>query len=97
MPNNASMNGRIPELGDKDLFRRRNAQPASFLLQDFADGAPLNAKLSGNVLLLHTRVVLRVHADAVAINVIESLLPVPALHEDGKLADRRLSGEQMRI
>ena len=70
---------------------------AGLTCEYLADGAPLDAKLSGNVLLLHTRVVLSVHADAVAINVIESLLPVSALHEDGKLADRRLSGEQMRI
>jgi len=60
--------------GDLELFLRWNVHPLLFVLEDFADRAPLHTVLDCNVLLSSGGVLLVIQADLLSVNVEETLL-----------------------
>ena len=59
---------------DLELFLRWDVHPLLFVLEDFADRAPLHTVLDCNVLLSSGGVLLVIQADLLAVDVEETLL-----------------------
>ena len=70
------------------ILTLRDSEPLGFVFENFTNGAALNAKQRRNVLLFHARVVLSGDTDLVAIDIVETLLPVPAGVQRRVFADR---------
>ena len=70
----------IPVLGNLELFFSWNVHPLLFVLQDFADRAPLHAVFDRNVFLPSGGVLLVIQADLLAVDVEETLLFVFSDH-----------------
>jgi len=60
--------------GDLELFLRRDVHPLLFVLEDFADRAPLHTVFDRNVFLSSGGVLLVIQADLLAVYVEETLL-----------------------
>lgn len=83
--NNSGVDTRkeIPMLSNLELFFGWNVHPLLFVLQDFADRAPLHTVFDRDVFLSSGRVFLVVQADLLAVDVEETLLFVFSDHWGG--------------
>ena len=67
-------NGTIPVFRDLELFLGWNVHPLLFVLQDFADGTPLDTVFDRDIFLSSGGVFLVVQADLLAVDVKKTLL-----------------------
>lgn len=73
----------IPVLRNLELFLGWNVHPLLFVLQDFADRAPLYAVLDRNIFLSSGGVLLVIQADLLAVDVKKTLFFVFPDHRGG--------------